>query len=323
MERILLISLLLLALSGQAFSQSVPTQEENIPYLVTFGGESDPKWGDDDFCQVFFFVIPASQVSPFYIRIYDPDCGGALDEPKGEFDTKTVFSVYGGKGCISVADAKSTEPTGNFKSGNLIATKTFGVNDKYDQQWYAMGPFNPTEGELMPEYGGYVFKVIAQGTTGDDGNLYRYFCSAKQDENKAVEGANAFTFEYTFRMHDNMNNVSHIYPYVDDKVISVKISNFDWDNDGIIRIISVSKNGEKSKLSAEGNWVSTVHPITDQEKKTSLDIQFIKNKSVAIKNNNVVVYVTNQYGELLPFFVQPIGGVPRYKPSIGWNPKKK
>ncbi len=52
-------------------------------------------------------------------------------------------------------------------------------------------------------FDGYIFKVICDGIEGDDGNLYRYFLSTMPDENKAVEGANAFAYEYSFRMWDN------------------------------------------------------------------------------------------------------------------------
>lgn len=304
-------------------AQSIPTTEENIPYLVTFGAQSETKWGDDDFCETFFIVIPATQVNPLYIRVYDPDCGGELDEPRGKFNTKTSFSVYGGKGCISDPDAKNIDPKGNYKSGNLLASKTFDDNSKYDKNWYSFGPFNPTEGEMSKEYGGYVFKIIAQGVSGDDGNLFRYFVSTQPDENKAIEGSNAFTFEYTFRMHDNPSNVSHIYPYIDKDVVSIKVFNFDWDNDGLIRLISVSKNGITAKVSGEGNWESNTHLIVAEEKNTSIDIQFVKNRTMAIRNNNVVIYVTNQYGQLMPFYVSPIGGIPKFKGKIVATPIKK
>ena len=83
-------------ISVQLISQPVPTIEENIPYLVTFGSEGNISWGDDDHCQIFFFVIPSSYKLPFYIRVFDPDTGGKIDEMKSDFDTKTKFSVYGG-----------------------------------------------------------------------------------------------------------------------------------------------------------------------------------------------------------------------------------
>jgi hypothetical protein len=302
-------------------AQPIPSSEENIPFLVTFGGNSDTKWGDDDFCQIFFILVPTNYIQPFYIRIFDPDCSGMHDEPKGPYNTKTSFSVYGGKGCYTDPDSKNTDPKGNYKAGNLLISKTFGDDSKYDNQWYTMGPFNPSEGEMVPEFGGRIFKLIIQGISGDDGNLYKLYVSTEPNENKAIEGGNAFTYEYTFRMWDNPNNISHIYPYVDDKVISVKITNFDWDNDGIIRVVSVAKNGLKVEVSGEGDWKSTVLPVVAEEKNTSFDIQFIKEKY--IKNNNVVIYVTNQYGELLPFYVSPIGGIPKYKGKIKTTPVKK
>jgi len=320
--RFLLIVLTLFFAQKLMYSQPVPTPEENIPFLVTFGSQSDKSWGDDDFCQIFFFVIPTTYTSPFYIRVFDPDCGGELDELKGVFDTRTRFAVYGGKDCFSNPDARQPDPVGNYKSGNLLSSKVFGNDAKYDQKWYSFGPFNPTEGELKTEYGGYIFKMIIEGLSGDDGNLYKMFLSTRNDANVAIEGSNAFTFEYTFRMWDDPSKVSHIYPYIDDKVISVKISNFDWDDDGLIRIVSVSKNGELVKVSGDNEWVSSTHIITEEEKNTSLDIQFIKRRENPIRNNNVVIYVTNQYGEMLPFYVSPIGGIPRYKYSIGVKPKK-
>lgn len=317
------ITCLTVVIHQTVFSQPVPTNEENIPYLVTFGGNSDKKWGDDDFCQIFFVSIPTDHISPIYIRIYDPDCGGDIDEPKGTWDTKTSFSVYGGKGCLTTQDAKNTDPDGNYKSGNLLSTKTFGESDKFNKEWYTFGPFNPTEGELVPDFGGYIFKIIAMGISGDDGNLYRYFISTDASQNKEIEGSNAFTYEYTFRMHDNAQNVSHIYPYVDDKVIFVKITNFDWDNDGIIRVISVAKNGVQAKVSTEGNWENATLSIVPEEKNTSLDIQFIKNKSNPLRNNNVVIFVTNQDKQGVPFYVSPIGGIPKFKGKIIATQKSK
>ena len=307
---------LLLVYSIQARSQPVPAEEENIPHLVTFGGQADRSWGDDDFCQIFFVSIPSTQTEPIYIRVFDPDTGGELDEGKGEFDTKVRFSVYGGKGCYSDPDAQGVQPEGNYKSGNLLASKSFGQSNRYDNDWYTFGPFNPSEGEYIEKFDGQVFKIIAQGESGDDGNLYNYFLSTESKENHEVEGGNLFTYEYTFRLSNNQNNVSQIYPYIDDRTISIKISNFDWDDDGFIRIVSVAKNGELCPVSGENNWIHKEFKIIEEERNTSVEVQFIKNRNQRINNNNVVLTVQNQYGEMLPFFVIPIGGIPVYNPKI-------
>ncbi len=316
MTKYAIIILFFLQAFSAALSQSAPAADENIPYLMTFGGNSDPSWGDDDFLQIFFCLIPSSQTNAVYIRIYDPDTGGSLDEVKGDFNTIVNFSVYGGIGCWSDTAAQSVHPSGNYKSGYLLSSKSFGADPKYDGKWYSFGPFNPSEGEYAEILGGHAFKIIAQGISGDDGNLYRYFLSSSPEENIPVEGGNFFTYKYHFRLSDDQKHVSQIYPFVDDRTISVQISDFDWDNDGTIRLFSVSKNGLFCKVSGENNWAMSEFPIFAEEKNTTIEIQFTKNKYIQVKNNNVVVTVRNQYGVSLPFYVVPIGGVPVYSPKI-------
>jgi hypothetical protein len=310
------IILFILEACNPVFSQLAPAIDENIPYLVTFGGDSDPAWGDDDFCQIFFCVIPSSQNDPVYIRVYDPDTGGDLDELKGEFNSIIDFSIYAGKGCWSDTATQSIHPAVNYKSGYLLSSKSFGVDMKYDKKWYSFGPFNPLEGEYVEKLGGRAFKIISKGISGDDGNLYKYFLSTSPIENMAVEGGNFFTYKYHFRLSDDQKHICQIYPFVDDKTISIEISNFDWDNDGLIRIFSVAKNGILCDASGENNWIIKKFSIVDEEKNSSIEIQFMKNQSLQIRNNNVVIAVRNQYGISLPFYVVPIGGVPVYSPKI-------
>lgn len=321
MKYFLFISFLL-AIASSIKSQPIPAKEENIPFLVTFGSKADKSWGDDDFCQIFFIVIPKTYSKPFYIRIFDPETSGQNDEQKAAYNTKTKFSIYGGTGCVTNKDATNIDPVGNYKSGNLLAEKTFGSESTYDNKWFTFRPFSPTEGELQPEYGGYVIKIIAQGIEGDDGNLYRYYISTSATENISVEGGNSFTYEYSFRMHDNPNEVSHIYPYIDDKVISIKQSNFDWDNDGRLFFVSVTRKAVEMSKSPDKEWKESEHKILESEKKSSIDIQMHKNKQSPAKNNNVVFYIRNQYGAAMPFYTVPIGGIPKPKSSIIIRPSE-
>ena len=311
----MIISFILRAGIG-LFSQSAPAIDENIPYLMTFGGNALTSWGDDDFCQIFYCIVPPSQTDPVYIRVYDPDTGGELDELKGEFNTIVNFSIYGGNDCWSDTTAQGLNKTGNYKSGYLLASKSFGVDPKYDKKWFTFGPFNPSEGKYVEKLGGRVFKVIAQGISGDDGNIYKYFLSTSPVDNVPVEGGNFFTYKYHFRFSDDKKHVCQIYPFVDDKTISIQISNFDWDNDGTIRIFSVAKNGIFCDVSGEDTWIVREFPIVAEEKNSTIEIQFTKNQTVQVKNNNVVIIVRNQYGISMPFYVVPIGGVPVYSPKI-------
>jgi hypothetical protein len=318
-----LVCILFTILPFLVSAQPVPAGDENIPFLMTFGNKAETSWGDDDFSQTFFFLIPETFTEPVFIRVFDPDIGGANDEINGTWDTRVVYSVYGGKESYTHKDAQETDPKGNYKSGVLLASKSFGEDPRYDNNWYTFGPFNPTEGEHVSKFGGYIIKIIADGVAGNDGNLYRYYLSTKFDQNKAVEGGNAFAFEYSFRMHDNPSEVSHIYPYVDDRTITVKLSNFDWDSDGFIRTVSIARKGQMSPISGDDLWVEDEFKIFEEEKNTSLDIQFIKKKSPPVRNNNVVVNVRNQYNELLPFYVIPIGGVPKYDYNIAVKKTQK
>ena len=155
-------------------------------------------------------------------------------------------------------------------------SKTFGSELQFDKTWYTFGPFNPSEGEYSQDYFGYVFKLVCEGISGDDGNLYKYFLSSSKDKNVPVEGGNAFTFEYTFRLHDDPKQVSHIYPYIDTSVISIKQSNFDWDNDGAIQIYSVAQWDFPLQVSENDKWITSQYFIKKQEKGKSLDIRFSK-----------------------------------------------
>ncbi len=257
-KSILIILFLMYGMVGH--SQSAPAIDENIPYLMTFGGNASTAWGDDDFCQIFFCVIPNSQTQPVYIRVFDPDTGGNLDEAKGEFNSVIKYSVFGGKGCWSDTASQSIHASGNFKSGYLLSEKSFGSEARYDKQWFTFGPFNPSEGEYVEKLRGHVFKIIAQGISGDDGNIYKYFLSTNPTQNIPPEGGNFFTYKYHFRLSDDQKHVCQIYPFIDDKTISIEVSNFDWDKDGIIRIFSVAKNGILCETSGENNWVVRAIP---------------------------------------------------------------
>ncbi|MEP4533764.1 MAG: hypothetical protein ABJ004_11820 [Cyclobacteriaceae bacterium] len=307
------IYILTMLVSTGLAAQRVPNEVENVDFLVTFSKESPLSWGDDDYTQTFFFIVPYSFTEPVYIRVFDPDIGGEHDEPKNAFNSITKYSIYGGDGAHTDPDAQEIDPIGNFKSGTLLVTKSFRNDARYDNKWYTFGPFNPTEGENDPAVKGYVFKVICEGVKGDDGNLYRYFFSLDPNENIEVEGANAFTYEYSFRLPQKPKIIAHIYPFIDEGVISVTQHNFDFDYDGEIVLYSVEKNRHKMARSPNLGWAYSTHEITPEEQNTTIDIQILKHGRV---NNDMVFYLRNQYNQAIPFFTIPIGGPPKYKYKV-------
>jgi hypothetical protein len=326
-KTLILIFLLGISISSLLPGQAVPGKDENIPFLVTFGKFGKTSWGDNDFSEIFFFSVLKDFTQPFYIRVFDPDCGGENDEIQGVFDSKFVFSVYGGKGVDpdKNEDSKGLDKSTKYKTGNLIASRAFGSEARFDNKYYTFGPFNPTEGDYNERWNSYIFKIVCEGVNGDDGNLYRYFLSRDPNNNLAIEGANAFTYEYTFRMWNDFKSVAHIYPFVDTGVVFIKQSNFDWDNDGKILVVSRYKQGIEVPISNEDAWASSSIPIEPDEVNSSLDFQFHKRQGELVKNNNVVVSLKNQRGDALKFYSSPIGGVPVYIPKtkvIKIPPKK-
>lgn len=313
---ILFLSVLLV--SQESYCQQVPGKDENIPFLVTFGKQGKTSWGDDTFYSVWFFAIPKDYTRPFYIRVFDPDCGGEHDEIQGEFNSRTLFSVYGGKGVdpdVNI-ESRGDEKGSNYKKGNLLSSKLFGREAATDNKYYVFGPFNPADGDFNAKWNSYIFKIVCEGVAGDDGNLYRYFLSSDANNSIPVEGANAFTYKYIFRMWNDFKSVAHIYPYIDTGVVAVKQYNFDWDFDGKILVVSRYKQGVEQAVSGEDTDAQSTITVDPQEVNSSYDFQFHKRQGELVKNNNVVITTKNQRNEAMPFYSSPIGGVPVYVPQI-------
>ena len=314
-----LLSGLLLGLLPLAWGQAVPNPGERIESLVTFGAQAPASYGDDDHMQTFFFLVPSTERRPIYIRVFDPDCGGGLDAAIGAFNTKTSFAVYGGPGTHSgkgATDPRPADPNAT-PTGTLIKQVEFGNELTYDGKYYNFGPLNPLEGELVPQFNGYAFKVVVRGLSGNDGNLYRFFLSSSPYSDVPFPGGNAFTYEYCFRVPaaavGGRPVVLHLYPFADEHVVSIKQNNFDADGSVKLKVFSVAKNGRDEPTSEDGQWVSSVLPIANKEHGLSLDFRLT---STGTTFNDMVFYVTDQYDTALPFFAVPLGGPPRYQYDI-------
>lgn len=182
--------------------------EECSPLLATFGnmpGKGEKAGGHS---QTVFFAVPIYSAETVFLRVFDPDCGGAYDRPCGLWETNTIFEVYGGEGCISELDARQQEPGGKYKSGKKLHTALFAKESEVDGQWISFGPFSPAMGETLEEYPGYAFfKLIVEGRTGDDGNLYALFVSSSGNSNEAIGNARIFDYCRTFFDGDSIRSL--------------------------------------------------------------------------------------------------------------------
>ena len=311
MSKFLIFSISIFCICWNVKSQLVPSSYENIDHLMTFSKESSKSWGDDDFVQIYFFSVPKEHVGNLYIRVFDPNCSGLMDQANGSFNSKTKFSVYGGKEAFNHPSARKVDPVRGYDSGVLLDSKVFGSEEKYEQEWFTFGPFNPKEGDLDGDK--YVFKMIIEGQEGNDGNGYRLAFSSEEFKNKDVEAGLAFAYEISFRLKSDVKEVAHFYPFIDPEIVSVKQNNFDFDFNGEMRVTSVVKNMQKVSTSNDGEWVSSVLPIVKDEHNLSLDLQIIKKDD---SPNDMVLYLQNQYGDAIPFYSMPQPNVPKYKYKV-------
>lgn len=187
-----ILFLLLFSASGLLFSQVEKTGGNSF---ATFGNMIDDGRFEGMHSQTIFFAVPGNLREAIYLRVFDPDCGGAYDKPEGLWETNTVFEVYGGKGCISEHDARKSLPEGNYKSGTILHRAIFARESEVDGQWIPFGPFSTDMGEALEEYPGYFFfKLVVEGRTGNDGNVYALAISSNPDRNKEIANAEIFAY---------------------------------------------------------------------------------------------------------------------------------
>ncbi len=194
--RSIVIFLILSLASGTLFSQ---VEAVNEKLFATLGNMLGDRSLTDVSSQTIFFAVPLELNEYMYLRVFDPDCGGACDKPNGLWETNTVFEVYGGKGCISEIAARRSLPKGDYKTGTMIYSALFARESEVDNTWVTFGPFLPVQGETLEAYPGYAFfKLIVEGRTGNDGNIYALSVSSRPDKN--IEIANSEVFGYR-RIH--------------------------------------------------------------------------------------------------------------------------
>lgn len=218
----------ILLLSGLIIqAQPYPGEKMGISSLATYGNMTRVPCGDNDFVQIIFIRIPDKLNQPFYVRIYDPDCGGEHDIQNDLWETNTQFELYGGKACITHPDARSGNLEGRYNSGERMAHALFARESRYDARWYTMGPFEAGQGEYLEAFAGHFFKLLVEGKTGDDGNIYSLFVSLDPHKNVPVYGADIFQFETTFQTTGKgQNEVFRLAPFIPGEADRFVVSSF-------------------------------------------------------------------------------------------------
>ncbi len=265
-----IFGLFIVSLSAQALNTTT------LP-LVTFGNDASPNDGDDNFSQIIFFKIPKSIKKPLYVRIFDPDCGGAWDElgswnkseeSVGNWNTRTRFSLYGG-------------------SGKLIISKSFETDSLTDNHWYTLAKIIPQNGKKVGDY--YLFKLLVQGEKGNDGNVFDVIVSSSKLNEKPV-GVKLFSYAPTVSIPKKQSAFPEFRFLIPSNTQTLYIRNFDLDRASFWFETPFGSH-LPLKASNQGKWVEeklSVTPAPTQE------LAALIVKSLTRSSNTLILSVQDQ-----------------------------
>lgn len=280
----------------------------SLTSLVLFGTDSSLAAGDDDHIQLIFFDLPSTATTPLYIRLFDPDTGGALDRAISSvptFDTSVQFSVYGGVGAYTHPEARLAQPqSAGVQAGTQLATATFAQDVAVDQTWFTFGPFAPTDGELVGNR--YVFKLAVTGESGNDGNVYQATISSDPNANVAPSGSRTFAFSWTFTLANE--DRPGLYPYLDHGVTSWTQHNYDFDYlSGLLLLHTPAQTLSVNGMSGNGERANSLFVLGSDYLAQELGAAWVvnfTNLSFTEAGNDVTFWAMQQDNAALPIFTK-------------------
>lgn len=293
-------------------ASSSPTTTLEAGYLMTNGTAVGTDHGDDDHVQVIFFEIPTGYGGgkDVYFRIYDADTGGGggadfIDERRGgSWNTSMTYTLYGGDDAYTEARAAHPD-AGQIASGTLLNQVVIGADSYYHDNWRLLfGPFQASDGEDMGS-SGWVFKLVVQAGSDDDGNYYHVAVSTAPDSNSAPTDSRIFAYCWTFNF--TMSGPQPpFYPYVPAGTTTFEQYNLDFDDNGSgsmtlhtpLQDISVPASG----ISGVGVIASSSHPVGAGEDGTTWTVDMDIHSPYG--RNNGSFWATGNGGDLA-IFTQP------------------
>ncbi|MBU0759622.1 MAG: PKD domain-containing protein [Candidatus Omnitrophica bacterium] len=287
-----------LVIAKNGFCYKVPPKDSNISYLYVFGPDGKKGYGATKAPQVVFLRVPGSYTGTVEISVYDPDVGDYLDEKSGSWNTETRFSIFGGEKAYSSLKGVSDANVTDFRQGTLISEKIFGQDESYDRQFYHFSPIDASMGEKIGDY--RYFKIVAEGITGDDNNVFAFEVSPDQAE--------SFSQALNLRLSEKRGKKMLLYPDMPKDASKIVEYNFDLDPDGgDIELISSTK-AYRVKGSGTGVWANTKIDVDSGDAGKRWVYEITK---ATQPNANMAMYLTTSDGEAIPVFFNPGAGGPK------------
>ena len=178
--------------------------------LRHFGEQAPPERGDPNHAQAIYMEIPEGETRPIYLRIFDAETGGYLDERHGrQFNTSTRFLLLGGDTAARTFGARADIQRSpyvyyTFPEEDIIHDRTLGTSALYDGRYLVLGDL-PMEQGFLTEDGYRRFVFLALGVEGNDGNFFDYVLSFDPNDKIEPDNARMYVYDLTIRMPADPN----------------------------------------------------------------------------------------------------------------------
>lgn len=297
-----LILRLLLMLSVFVFTEFYAQKTVNF---VTYGLNGNPKEGDNDSKQIFFIKIDEDYSGSLSVELFDADCKGNNDKIfHKKFNSQFRFSIYGGmEDSLKKIIIDSYPVYKWFRDGKLIKEIVVSEDSTYDNRWVKFVQLDKKDGEHFN--GAYYFKLLVEGISGDDANIYNMRVVSDDDTKIKI-----FNYEPTIHLLPRMHTIQ--FRFNSEENSSVIVKNYDADNTKISLVTPYRKNIRLTS-SSDGNWKSNKIALKPFEYNEICAIQFGPGSR---RSNDAVFAIDTEYGRSIPIILPITTPVKNIKPII-------
>ena len=284
---------LLFLTASLIFIFTLPAFCQEISSMITYGPEALTREGDDDFRQIIYISVPENVTDTLYLRLYDADCGGANDSRYGEWDTEMHYKLFGGTGAFTQPARKLPEEI--YKSafsGTQLAHKSFGIDQFADDHWFNLTSFIPAAGEKVE--GKYYFKLVIEGSGGNDGNTYDVFVSSQPKRNVPPPELLIFSYKPTIRL-PSFGIFAEMRFFAPQAMEAITVYNFDIAG-GKMGVETAFRSNIPVNTSEQDSWAETTVPLESNETGRLCAVTFEGGREIP---NDATFYVLGGNGDAL------------------------